>query len=183
MRKTWLRELALAATTALVLSMASSAAEARGGTPWMNASRVDSATPARSRSLHAAAALRHEAPAPGGQGGADLVAIADSHLGQGNFTRLPGAWCAWFVSAILRASGRAPLPNGMAASALAYGPLELHPRRGDLAVIATRAGRYGHVGIVVADRGRAIEIVSGNWGHRVARALIARARVTAFVRV
>jgi cell wall-associated NlpC family hydrolase len=113
----------------------------------------------------------------------DLVAAADRDLGMGNFTGLPGAWCAWAVSAWLRATGRPPLRSGMAASALAYGPLELHPRRGDLAVMRTRRGRFGHVGIVVADLGATVEIVSGNWGHRVAHARILRRSVTAFVRV
>jgi uncharacterized protein (TIGR02594 family) len=112
-----------------------------------------------------------------------LVAEAERHLGEGNFTGRPGAWCAWFVSAILRATGRPELPNGMAASALAYGPRTRAPQPGDLAVVATRRGRFGHVGIVVADLGWAVEIVSGNWSGRVARARISRRSVTAFVKV
>jgi hypothetical protein len=39
----------------------------------------------------------------------------------------------------------------------------------------------GHVGVVVAARGDAIEIISGNWSHRVARSVVARRRVVAFV--
>jgi uncharacterized protein (TIGR02594 family) len=112
-----------------------------------------------------------------------LVTIAESHLGQGNFVGLPGAWCADFVSAILRAAGRKPLANRMAASALAYGSIEMTARPGDLVVMRTSRGRYGHVGFVVADRGATVEIVSGNWSHRVARARIARSDVTAFIRV
>jgi hypothetical protein len=113
----------------------------------------------------------------------DAVAAFERHIGEGNFTGRPGAWCAWAVSAILRATGHRPLANGMAASALAYGPLELHPRRGDLVVMRTRRGRAGHVGLVVADLGAEIEIISGNWRHKVARARISRRSVTAFVRV
>ena len=71
----------------------------------------------------------------------------------------------------------------MAASALAYGPTTQAPLPGDLAIIATRRGRLGHVGIVIADLGAQIEIVSGNWRHRVERARIPRRHVTAFVRV
>ncbi len=50
-------------------------------------------------------------------------------------------------------------------------------------MIRTRRGAAGHVGIVVADLGADVEIVSGNWSHRVARARIPRRAVTAFVRV
>jgi len=113
----------------------------------------------------------------------DLVVVAERYLGMSNFTGLPGAWCAWAVSAWLRATGRPELSNGLAASALAYGPLELHARRGDLVVMRTRRGPYGHVGVVVADEGQEIEIISGNWLHRVARARIRRRSVSALVRV
>jgi hypothetical protein len=113
----------------------------------------------------------------------DLVAVAERYLGMSNFTGLPGAWCAWAVSAWLHATGRPELSNGLAASALTYGPLELHARRGDLVVMRTRRGPYGHVGVVVADEGEEIEIISGNWLDRVARARISRRSVTAFVRI
>jgi hypothetical protein len=113
----------------------------------------------------------------------DLVVVAQRYLGMSNFTGLPGAWCAWAVSAWLHATGRPELSNGLAASALAYGPLKLHARRGDLVVMRTPRGRAGHVGIVVVDEGGEIEIISGNWRNRVARARISRRSVTAFVRV
>jgi uncharacterized protein (TIGR02594 family) len=113
----------------------------------------------------------------------DTVAIFETHLGQGNFTGLPGAWCAWAVSAVLRATGHRPLANGMASSALAYGPHITNPKRGDLVVMQTRHGPAGHVGIVVAFAGNQIKIISGNWSHRVAYAWISRRSVTAFVRV
>jgi uncharacterized protein (TIGR02594 family) len=113
----------------------------------------------------------------------DVIQVANSHLGQGNFIGLPGPWCADFVSFILRATGRRPLPNRMAGSALAYGPLELHPRPGDLVVMAHRRTRYAHVGFVIADLGDRIEMVSGNWHHRVSQAVIDRRSVAAFIRL
>jgi len=106
----------------------------------------------------------------------DIVAEAERHLGQGNFTGRPGAWCAWFVSAILQATGHAPLPNGMAASALAYGPRDDAPRPGDIAVMR------GHVGFVVEAEGATVRIVSGNWHKRVALATLPRGAFVAFVR-
>ncbi|MFZ1109873.1 MAG: CHAP domain-containing protein [Rhodomicrobium sp.] len=111
------------------------------------------------------------------------MAIAEAHLGQGNFLGTVGPWCADFVSFVLRAAGRKPLANRLAASALAYGPREPTPTPGDLVVMRTRRGAYGHVGIVIAVDRATVEIVSGNWSHRVARARIARGEVTAFVRV
>jgi cell wall-associated NlpC family hydrolase len=71
----------------------------------------------------------------------------------------------------------------MAASALSYGPHVSNPRPGDLVVMRTRRGAAGHVGIVVGvEPDGSIEIVSGNWSHHVARAVISRRSVTAFVR-
>lgn len=112
-----------------------------------------------------------------------LVARALRDIGRGNFTRFREAWCADAVSAWLTAVGLRPLSGHMAASALAYGPRLSAPRPGDLAVIRTRRGVYGHVGIVIADLGSSVEIVSGNWGGRVARARVARREVVAFVGV
>lgn len=112
----------------------------------------------------------------------DTVAEFERHLGQGNFTGRPGSWCAWAVSAILVSTGHRPLASGLAASALAYGPRVASPKRGDLVIVATRAGRYGHVGIVVADHGATITFVSGNWSRKVSLATISRRSVTAFIR-
>ena len=111
------------------------------------------------------------------EGQSDILVVASRTLGQGNFTGMPGAWCAWAVSAWLRATGRKPLPNGMAASALSYGPRVAHPKPGDIVVMRR------HVGIVVADLGNEIQIVSGNWSHRVALAFIPRRSVVAFIAV
>ena len=108
-----------------------------------------------------------------------IVSEAARYVGSGKFTGLPGAWCADAVSAWLRAIGRPPLANRMAASALSYGPRG-NGSPGDLAVFMGRRGAY-HVGVVVAALGNRVEIVSGNWSHRVARAVVSR-RGLVFVR-
>jgi hypothetical protein len=115
--------------------------------------------------------------------GSDLVAEAARYVGEGKFTGLPGAWCADAVSFWLEATGRPPLPNRMAASALSYGPRGFGAP-GELVVMRTRREYAGHVGIVerVLPDG-SVEIISGNRGRRVARAIIPRGMVTAFVRV
>ena len=110
------------------------------------------------------------------EGGSALVQRALADLGKGNFTHLPGAWCAWATSAWLEAIGKPRLPNGLASSALAYGPHTASPRPGDLAVMKS------HVGIVVEDDGATIRIVSGNWSRRVSVAVIPRRAFVAFVR-
>ena len=85
---------------------------------------------------------------------------------------------------LAQATGRPPLANRLAASALAYGPHVASPQPGDLAVMATRRGAAGHVGIVedVLPDG-SVAIVSGNWGRRVARGVISRRSVMAFIAV
>jgi hypothetical protein len=111
--------------------------------------------------------------------GADLVAEALRDVGRGKFTAQPGAWCADATSAWLIRTGRPPLANRMAASALAYGPHSVG-RPGDLAVFMGRRGAY-HVGVVVASLGDKVEVVSGNWSRRVGRAFVSR-RSLIFVR-
>jgi len=115
-------------------------------------------------------------------GALDTVAVAERWLRSHNPTGAAGYRCADFVTFFFRRSGRRPLPSRMTASALAYGPLDPHPRHGDLVVVSTGAARYGHVGLLIAVRGDRVEIISGNWSGRVARAIIARSRVAAFVR-
>jgi uncharacterized protein (TIGR02594 family) len=116
--------------------------------------------------------------------GSALVDEARRWIGSRRFTSLPGAWCADAVSAWLRAIGRPPLPNRLAASALNYGPRVADPWPGDLVVMRTRRGPAGHVGIVAGvNADGSIEIISGNWRDRVARSTISRAAATAFVRI
>jgi len=113
--------------------------------------------------------------------GNDVIAIAEHYTGSGKFTRLPGPWCADAVSAWLLKAGKPPLDGRMAASALSYGPHVMNPQRNDLVVMATRHGRYGHVGLVVADLGDRIVMISGNWSHRVSVATL-RKRGMTFIR-
>jgi hypothetical protein len=172
---------AWAALAAIALAALAGGAEAHGrrwaanGAPVERIVAASPAEPAGSKGRSKNARLS--------TGYGDLVVVAERYLGMSNFTGLPGAWCAWAVSAWLRTTGRPALASGFAASALAYGPLKLHARRGDLVVMRTQRGPYGHVGVVIADEGEEIEIISGNWLHRVARARISRRSVTAFVRV
>ena len=114
------------------------------------------------------------------QSASGLAIEAARYVGSGKFTSLPGAWCADAVSAWLRATGKPPLANRMAAAALSYGPRS-NGSPGDLAVFVGRRGYAYHVGVVVADLGSEVEIVSGNWDHRVARAVVSR-RGLIFVR-
>jgi hypothetical protein len=112
-------------------------------------------------------------------GGSDVVAEAVRYVGSGKLTALPGAWCADAVNVWLRAIGKPPLASRMAGAALSYGPRG-SGQPGDLAVFMGRRGAY-HVGVVVASLGDRVEVVSGNWGHRVGRAVVSR-RSLIFVR-
>ena len=114
------------------------------------------------------------------QSASGLAIEAARYVGSGKFTALPGAWCADAVSAWLRAIGKPPLASRMAGAALSYGPRG-SGAPGDLAVFMGRRGYAYHVGVVVADLGSEVEIVSGNWDHRVARAVVSR-RGLIFVR-
>lgn len=102
-----------------------------------------------------------------------VVAEALRYDGSGKFTPYPGPWCADATSAWLVRAGKPPLPGRMASAALAYGPRG-SGRPGELAVFLNRRGYAYHVGVVVADLGSQVEIISGNWSHRVARAVVPR---------
>jgi len=118
------------------------------------------------------------------RGGDDVLAEAARWLGSGNMTGMAGPWCADAVSFWLRRTGHRPLANRLVASALDYGPRLSGPKVGALAVIRTRRGWAGHVGIVEGvEPDGSIRLISGNWGHRVAQATIARKAVVAFVEV
>lgn len=110
------------------------------------------------------------------QSGADVVAEASRWIGSANPTGTIGPWCADFVSFALQRVGLPPLPNRMASSALAYGPHTNAPRRGDLAVMPH------HVGFVAGvEPDGSIDLLSGNYGRRVALAHVARSAFVAFV--
>jgi uncharacterized protein (TIGR02594 family) len=116
--------------------------------------------------------------------GGDVVAEAARWIGSGKFTGQPGPWCADAVSAWLERSGHRPLDGRMASSALAYGPRLERPEVGALAVLGSRRGWASHVGVVSSvDRDGTIHLISGNWGRRVAEAVVPRGSVIAFVAV
>ena len=116
--------------------------------------------------------------------GGDVVAEAARWIGSGKFTGQPGPWCADAVSAWLERSGHRPLDGRMASSALAYGPRLERPEVGALAVLGGRRGWASHVGVVSSvDRDGSIRLISGNWGRRVAEAVVPRGSVIAFVAV
>jgi len=109
-----------------------------------------------------------------------VAAAAERWVGSGKFTPFAGPWCADAASAWLSEAGKPPLANRMAASALSYGPRG-NGAPGDLAVFVGRRGYAYHVGVVVASLGAKVEIISGNWSHRVGRAILPR-RGLIFVR-
>jgi uncharacterized protein (TIGR02594 family) len=124
---------------------------------------------------------RAQASAPGFEPG--VIAEAMRYLGASNVTGSRGAWCADYASMVLRHTGHRPLASRMASSALAYGPRVGQPRPGDLVVLNTRGGYAQHVGFFAGwDHGRVV-IVSGNWGHHVARAAVGPRAVAAFIRI
>jgi hypothetical protein len=126
---------------------------------------------------------RHGAPVIAAQaawGGASALASeAARYVGSGKFTSLPGPWCADAVNAWLRGVGKPALGSRYAGAALSYGPRG-SGSPGELAVFMGRRGAY-HVGVVVASLGDRVEVVSGNWSHRVGRAVVPR-RSLVFVR-
>jgi len=116
--------------------------------------------------------------------GGDVAAEAARWIGSGKFTGLPGPWCADAVNVWLERSGHRPMQGRMASSALAYGPRLERPESGALAVLGSRRGWASHVGVVSGvDPSGSIHLISGNWGRRVAEAVVPRGSVIAFVAV
>ena len=116
--------------------------------------------------------------------GSSVVDEARRWLGSPKFTGLQGPWCADAVSAWLVRTGQAPLPNRLAASALQRGERVSAPAEGELVVMRTNRGPMGHVGIVEGvEPDGTVDIISGNWGGRVAEGRISPRQVTAYVRI
>lgn len=110
--------------------------------------------------------------------GSSIVREALHFLGSGNPTGSRGPWCADFTSLVLKRTGHRPLANRMAGSALSYGPKTNTPKQGDLIVLRNAS----HVGVFMGfDRHGQVEMVSGNWSHRVKVALLPRQSVLAFI--
>lgn len=122
--------------------------------------------------------------APTGSESNPVIFEAARWVGARNMTGLRGPWCAAFTSFILRKTGRAPLNDNTVGAAMHYGRRLPEPKVGALAIVSTRYGREGHVGFVAAvNVDGSIRLISGNWGHRVGDAMIARRSVVAFVEV
>jgi uncharacterized protein (TIGR02594 family) len=112
--------------------------------------------------------------------GSGIISLAMRFLGAGNVAGTRGPWCADFAAMVLKKTGHRPLANRTAASALSYGPRTSNPKPGDLIVLGGRHGA-SHVGFFAGwDRGRVV-MVSGNWSHRVSRAVISLRSVSAFI--
>lgn len=110
-----------------------------------------------------------------------VVADALRFVGAGNVTGMRGPWCADYASMILRRTGHRPLAGRSVSAAFAYGPRVRQPRPGDLVVINTRAGYAQHVGFFAGWSHGQMEMVSGNWGHRVSVSPISPGIVAAFI--
>lgn len=105
-------------------------------------------------------------------------------MGARNMTGKPGPWCASFANFVLRKTGHQPLASDMSTAALTYGRRLSTPQIGSMAVISTSYGWAGHVGFVTGvNSDGSIQLISGNWGRRVAQTNIARRLVVAFVEV
>jgi uncharacterized protein (TIGR02594 family) len=91
-------------------------------------------------------------------------------------------WCAAALNKWLHNIGRPGTGSDAARSFLRYGHRIAEPEVGAIAVFGR--GRGGHVGVVagIAPNGDPI-VISGNHGHRVAKAIYPRRRVLAYVGV
>lgn len=175
-------------TIPAVLAALTMAGAAQANGQWTPRRLAPTEAPAAETGPARAARARAEAPARQADevrtGHADVVTEAERWLGSRNMTGKGGPWCAHFASYVLQRTGRRPLANGMASSALGYGRRLSEPRVGALAVVTTRVGYAAHVGFVSGVRSDgSIELISGNWGHRVSDAPFPRRAVVAFVDV
>lgn len=89
-----------------------------------------------------------------------VVKTALRYLGSRNPTGIRTPWCAHFLNMVLRKSGHAAPATGYAPAYAGYGRRS-GPSVGSIAVFR------GHVGLVVGRSGSNLEILSGNYGHRV----------------
>ena len=121
----------------------------------------------------AARDVRHE-PLISVLHGGDAVGIAMRYLGSGNPTGTHRAWCGDFINMTERLAGRQGLASGgLASTWRGYGHASA-PVRGAIAVMR------GHVSRVVARFGDRVELISGNWSHRVSIHLARIRDVVAF---
>ena len=152
---------------------------------WATASSAEARGPFVVAEASGANGFRTNGPATSyNSGSASVLNEAHRWMGARNMTGRPGPWCASFASFVLRKTGRQPLANDTASAALAYGRRLLAPQIGSLAVISTGYGWAGHVGFVSGvNPDGSIQLLSGNWGHRVSQSSVSRRQVVAFVEV
>ena len=104
---------------------------------------------------------------------ADLVDVAQRYLGS-NPTGWSHKWCARFLNAVvLPQAGHRGSGSEGAISFARWGSAS-GPQRGAIAVM-----RH-HVGIVVADNGSTVTLISGNHGHRVGIGKYSKHRIIAY---
>lgn len=102
-----------------------------------------------------------------------LVAVAERYLG-GNPTGWAHNWCSQFLNAVvLPAMGLRGTGDATAISFAHWGSPS-GPRPGAVAVMSH------HVGIVMADHGTTVTLISGNHGHRVAIGEYPKGRILAY---
>ena len=117
----------------------------------------------------------------------DQRAAIQDYLSTGGVNLDPAvtAWCAAFVNATLRQSGRQGTGSNMARSFLDWGQPVTQPTEGDLAVFSRGdpEGPYGHVGFFQGydDQGN-ILVLGGNQGDAVSVAAYSPDRLLGFRR-
>jgi len=109
----------------------------------------------------------------GVDGGTQLIRVAERYLG-GNPTGWAHDWCARFLNAVvLPEAGERGTGDNRAISFARWGEPS-GPQPGAIAVMPH------HVGIVMADEGSRVRIISGNHGHRVAIGDYPKAMIVAY---
>lgn len=103
----------------------------------------------------------------------NLVAVAERYIG-GNPTGWAHVWCAHFLNVVvLPAAGYRGTGSPAAISFARWGSPS-GPVRGAIAVLEH------HVGIVMADHGKTVTLISGNYGHRVGIGEYPKGRILAY---
>lgn len=104
---------------------------------------------------------------------AALVAVAERYLG-GNPTGWAHNWCSQFLNAVVLPAAGLRGTGDASAISFAHWGVPSGPEPGAIAVMSH------HVGIVMADHGATVTLISGNHGHRVAIGDYPRVRILAF---
>ena len=156
------------------------AARSHAARPHARSYAVRHSAPRSYRASRSAYAAVQPAAAMPSFGGSGLVAQARRYIGT-NPTGMGALWCARFMNMVLEKSGRRGTGSNMANSFANYGSRVSGPQVGAIAVMS-RGKRGGHVGIVsgMDSKGNPI-VISGNYNRRVAKSVIPRGRIYAYV--